>query len=99
MVDVLQKRAQQRADLLEIHFREWKDVLLVETEMRRPLEARHRQEIILFYKSDSSSADHHWEALIQRQSQEREDFVGSNAVRRKRIRIRHIAEKSLFKTP
>ena len=90
----LEKQAQQRVDLLESHYREWKEILLVEAKAKCFLKSQQRQKIIQFTRLDLLMPDNiEWIALMKQQCQERDDSVESNKVKRQLIHNRHQAEK------
>jgi hypothetical protein len=94
MMDKLEKQLQQRADLLELHCQEWSETLIVETEMQHFLEGQQRQKILQFANLDlSPSTTDEWATLMEQQSQERDEFVKSNAIKRQHIHDRHEQEK------
>ena len=99
-MDKLEKQAQQRVDLLEFHYQEWSETLIVETEMQRSLESHQRQNILQFVHSNLlPPVTNGWVILMEQQSQERDEFTESNRIKRQHIRDRHKQEKLELSTP
>lgn len=99
-MDKLEKQVQQRVDLLEFHYREWSETLIVETEMQRSLESQQQQKILQFVHLGSSPPiTGGWVTLMEQQSQERDEFTESNRIKRQHIRDRHKQEKLELTTP
>lgn len=90
----LEKQLQQRVDLLESHYREWKEVLLVEAETKCFLKNQQRQKIIQFTRLNLlTPVNAEWIALMKQQGGERDNLFESNRVKRQFIHNRHQVEK------
>jgi len=93
-MDKLEKQVQQQIDLLESHYQEWSEILIVEAEMQRSLESQQRQKILQFVNLDfSPSIIDRWVTLMEQQSQERDELIESNEIKYQRIRDRHKQER------
>jgi len=93
-MDNSEKQLQQRIGILESHYQEWTETLIVEAEMQRTLEDQQRQEIIQFVRLDSlPPGDIKWLALMDQQKQQRDEFIKSNIIKHQFIRDRHKVEK------
>jgi len=99
-MDKIEKQVQQRVDLLNFHYQEWSETLIVETEMQRSLESQQRQDILQFAHSNLLlPVINGWAILMEQQSQERDEFTKSKRTKRQHIRDRHKQEKLKLTTP